>query len=334
MYDVAIIGAGPSGLFAGFEAGMLGLKAVIIDTLPYAGGQCSALYPEKPIYDIPAIPAIKAEDLTQNLLKQIEKFQHTMELNTFVESYTKEQGGTFTLHAISHKTSKIIQAKTIIIAIGGGSFGPNRPPLEGIQDFEEQSIFYMVNNKERFRNKNVMIAGGGDSAVDWAILLAEIANVSIVHRRNKFRAHESSLKELDALITSGKIALHAPYQMKSINGHNGVLKSITLENIGDGATKNIEMDYLLPFFGLSMEIGPIKNWGFDFEEKHIKVEPSTMMTNIEGVFAIGDIVTYRGKLKLILCGFAEAATACYAVRSYLNPNKSFHFEYSTTTFNK
>jgi len=335
MYDIAIIGAGPSGLFAGFQAGMLGLKAVIIDTLKHAGGQCSALYPEKPIYDIPAIPVIKAEDLTQNLLKQIEKFNHAMELGAFVESFEKnEETASFTLNLLQNKERKQISAKTIIIAVGGGSFGPNRPPLENIEDFEEHSVFYMVNNKNQFAGKNVVISGGGDSAVDWAILLSQIANVSIVHRRNSFRAHDSSLKELNSLIESGKITLLAPYKMSKLNGENGKLESVTIENIDDSSQIDIKADFLLPFFGLAMEIGPVKNWGLEFEEKHIKVEPSTMKTNIDGIFAIGDIATYKGKLKLILCGFSEAATACYAARSHIFPEKSFHFEYSTTTFNK
>ena len=334
MYDVAIIGAGPAGLFAGFEAGMLGLKAVIIDTLKYPGGQCSALYPEKPIYDIPAIPAIKAEDLTQNLLKQIEKFNHKMELGTFVESYTKNSDGSFTLNTVSEKQPKQINAKTIIIAIGGGSFGPNRPPLKGIEEYEDTSVFYMVNNKKQFEGKNVVIAGGGDSAVDWAILLSEIASVSIIHRRDKFRAHDSSLQQLNELISSGKITLHAPYQMKSLVGQNTKLNAIELENILDNSTKKIDADFLLPFFGLAMEVGPVKNWGLEFEEKYIKVDCSSMATNVNGIFAIGDIATYKGKLKLILCGFSEAAMACYSARSYIYPKKSFHFEYSTTTFNK
>lgn len=332
IYDIAIIGAGPSGLFAGFEAGMLGMKAVIIDTLPYAGGQCSALYPEKPIYDIPAIPAIKAQDLTQNLLKQIERFNHDFYLSTFVESYTKNADGTFTLHGIKEKKTCEINAKTVIIAIGGGSFGPNKPPLEKIDDYEEKSVFYMVNNKQKFAGKNVVITGGGDSAVDWAILLAEIANVSVVHRRNKFRAHESSLAELNKLFESGKVKLYAPYQLKELHGNDGILQKVRLENIDDSTQMQIDANYLLPFFGLAMEIGPIKNWGFHFEKNYIQVEPSSMATNIEGIFAIGDIATYKGKLKLILCGFSEAATACYAVRAYLNPNKSFHFEYSTSVF--
>lgn len=332
MYDVAIIGAGPSGLFAGFEAGMLGLSAVIIDTLPYPGGQCSALYPEKPIYDIPAIPAIKAEDLTQNLLKQNEKFKHEMLLSTFVESYSKNAEGVFTLHAVTKKKKIEINAKSVIIAIGGGSFGPNKPPLENIEGYEEKSVFYMVNNKRQFAGKNVVITGGGDSAVDWAILLSDIANVSVVHRRNKFRAHENSLVELNRLFDAGKVKLHAPFQLKSLHGNDGTLSGITIENIDDKSQTEIKADFLLPFFGLAMEIGPIKDWGFDFEKNYIKVEPSTMQTSIEGIFAIGDIATYKGKLKLILCGFAEAATACYGVRSYLYPDKSFHFEYSTSIF--
>lgn len=332
MYDVAIVGAGPSGLFAGFQAGMLGLNAIIIDSLKYAGGQCSALYPEKPIYDIPAIPSIKAEDLTQNLLKQIEKFNHKIQLNTFVENIQKNQDGIFILDTKNEVGNLEIQAKTVIIAVGGGSFGPNRPPLENIEKYEDKSVFYMVNNKKQFEGKNVVIAGGGDSAVDWAILLSSIANVSIVHRRNKFRAHESSLNELNDLINTGKVTLHAPYKMHSIIGDDGVMTDITLENIDDSSTKTINADFLLPFFGLSMDVGPVHNWGIEFDDKYIKVESSTMQTNIDGIFAIGDIATYKGKLKLILCGFSEAATACYAARSHIFPNKAFHFEYSTTVF--
>lgn len=332
MYDVAIIGAGPSGLFAGFQAGMLGLKTIIIDTLSYAGGQCSALYPEKPIYDIPAIPAIKAEDLIRNLLQQIEKFNHQMQFNTFVESLEKNPDGAFTLKAKSNGIDLSINSKTIIIAIGGGSFGPNRPPLDGIELFEAKSVFYMVNNKKHFEGKNVVITGGGDSAVDWALLLSDIANVSIVHRRNKFRAHESSLQELERLINLGKITLHVPYKMHSLVGSNGILSNIVLENIDDSSFKTIQADFLLPFFGLSMDIGPVHSWGLEFDDKYIKVEPSTMQTNINGVFAIGDIASYAGKLKLILCGFSEAATACYAARKHIFPEKSFHFEYSTTIF--
>ncbi|MFT4967557.1 MAG: thioredoxin reductase (NADPH) [Candidatus Deianiraeaceae bacterium] len=334
MYDIAIIGAGPTGLFAGFQAGMLGMNAVIIDTLKYAGGQCSALYPEKPIYDIPAIPSIKAEDLTQNLLKQIEKFNHKMELGTFVESYNQNADKTFTLNAIKDGKKLQINAKSIIIAIGGGSFGPNRPPLEGIEKYEDRSVFYMINNKKQFEGKKIMIAGGGDSAVDWAILLAENAEVSIVHRRSKFRAHENSLTTLHSLIDSGKITLHTPYKMKSLMGNGNTLQAIELENINDESVMTHEIDYLLPFFGLSMDIGTIKDWGFEMVEKYINVDSSTMATNIDGIFAIGDIATYKGKLKLILCGFSEAAMACYGIRNYIHPNEAFHFEYSTTAFNK
>lgn len=332
MYDIAIIGAGPAGLFSAFQAGTLGLSTIIIDTLEYPGGQCSALYPEKPIYDIPALPSIKAEDLTQNLLKQIERFSPNMQLGTFVTDIHKLEDGTFSIKATKHGTNIDIHSKTVIIAIGGGSFGPNRPPLEGIETFENKTVFYMINNKKQFEGKKVVIAGGGDSAVDWAIVLAPIAEVAIVHRRNKFRAHESSLQELNSLIDSKKVTLHAPYQMKSIAGKDGALQNICLENIEDSTTKDIKADFLLPFFGLSMDIGPASEWGLEFEGKYIKVEHSTMKTNIEGIFAIGDIASYAGKLKLILCGFSEAATACYSARKHIFPEKSFHFEYSTTAF--
>ncbi len=270
--------------------------------------------------------------MTQGLLKQIEKFNHTFSLSTFVESYTKNRDGTFTLNCIKEKQPHKINAKTVIIAIGGGSFGPNKPPLEGIEEYEDKSVFYMVNNKQKFAGKNVVITGGGDSAVDWAILLSEIANVSVVHRRNKFRAHDASLAELNALFQSGKVKLYAPQQVKELHGRDGILKNVILENIDDSSHHSLDADFLLPFFGLAMEIGPIKNWGFHFEKHYIQVEHATMATNIDGIFAIGDIATYKGKLKLILCGFSEAAMACYGIRAYLYPNKSFHFEYSTSVF--
>lgn len=323
--DIAIIGAGPIGLFAVFQAGMLKMKCHVIDSLGAVGGQCISLYPEKPIYDIPAYPKILAKDLIDVLMEQIAPFKPEFHLNQRVDHLSK-QGDVFILET---SNGNIIKAKAVIIAAGAGAFGPNRPPLELLEEFENKSVFYMVKRKEDFRNKKVMIAGGGDSAVDWAISLAEIAEVTIVHRRDKFRCAPSSHDQLLDLVKAGKIKIVTPYQLDQLIGKNGVLEQVVLKDF-DGNSKTFSADILLSFYGLAMDIGPIENWGLDISKKHLAINPTTMETNIAGVFAVGDICAYPGKLKLILTGFSECAIACHAIYNLVFPGELLHFEYSTT----
>ncbi len=323
--DVAIIGAGPVGLFAVFQAGMLKMKCQVIDTLEAVGGQCISLYPEKPIYDIPALPKVMAKDLIEALMEQIEPFKPEFHLNQRVEHLSKH-GDIFIL-----ETSKgnVIHAKSVIIAAGAGAFGPNKPPLDRLEEFENKSVFYMVKRKEDLRGKKVMIAGGGDSAVDWAISLAEIADVTLVHRRDKFRCAPNSHDLITDLAAKGKINIATPYQLDELIGGNGKLDSIILKDF-EGNTKAVPTDVLLSFYGLAMEIGPIENWGLDIHKKHLAVNPITMETNTAGVFAVGDICAYPGKLKLILTGFSECAIACHAIYNIVFPDELLHFEYSTS----
>jgi thioredoxin reductase (NADPH) len=318
--DVAIIGAGPTGLFAAFECGMMGLSSVVIDTLAEVGGQCTALYPEKPIYDVAGFPAISASELIDNLHKQAEKFSPTYVLNTAVNLFTGTAGD-FTLN-------DNIKAKAVIIAAGAGAFGPNRPPLANIEQYEKIGrVRYMVKSKADYAGKSVVIAGGGDSAVDWAIALADIASkVYLVHRRDKFRCHEASEQQLKELAAAGKIEMVVPYQLSAIDE-----KNITVETL-DGQKRDLEADFLLAFFGLSMDLGAIANWGLNLDSKHINAHPTTLATNIEGVFAIGDVATYENKLKLIVCGFSEAAMAANSAYKIARPGVAHHFEYSTSKF--
>ena len=323
--DIAIIGAGPVGLFAVFQAGMLKMKCHVIDALEVIGGQCISLYPEKPIYDIPACPKILAKDLVNALEEQSSPFNPTFHLNQRVEHLSK-QGDEFILETSS---GKLIKAKAVIIAAGAGAFGPNRPPLERLEEFENKSIFYMVKQKESFRGKNVMIAGGGDSAVDWALSLAEISNVTIVHRRDKFRCAPNSHDQLMKLVEEKKVTLATPYQLERLEGENGQLSKVILKDFS-GNEKVFDIDVILSFYGLAMDIGPIENWGLDLSKKHLTVDPATMETNIKGVFAVGDICNYPGKLKLIMTGFSECAVACHAIYSRVFPDEILHFEHSTT----
>lgn len=325
--DIVIIGAGPVGLFTVFEAGMLKMRCHIVDSLDFAGGQCTALYPEKPIYDIPAHPSIMAEELIKKLKEQAKPFQPVYHLGQSVNKLNKE-GDEWVV--ITSKDT-IIKAKAIIIAAGCGAFGPNRPPLENIEKFEGKSVFYMVGKKEEMRGKNVVIAGGGDSAVDWALSLSDIAkSVSVVHRRPKFRCAPDSADKLDKLAKEGKVNMVIPYQLDSLKGSNGKLEKVIVKTL-EGEEKELEADILLPFFGLAMELGPIADWGLNLERNHIAVEQSTLQTNIEGIFAVGDIATYKNKLKLILNGFAESAMACHAAKKIVHPGEEMHFEYSTTS---
>lgn len=323
--DIAIIGAGPAGLFTVFQAGMLKMKTIVIDTLDAIGGQCISLYPEKPIYDIPACPKILAKDLVEALSRQIAPFSPKFLLNQRVDSLIKKDEE----FVLETSAGNIIEAKSVVIAAGAGAFGPNRPPLDRLEEFEGKSIFYMVKRKEDFIGKKILIAGGGDSAADWAISLSEIADVTIVHRRAKFRCAPNSHDKILDLESKGKIKIEAPYQLERLIGNNGILEAVEVKDF-DGIVKSIEANVLLSFFGLAMDIGAIENWGMNIEKKHINVNQATMETSISGVFAVGDICTYPGKLKLILTGFSEAAIACHAIYNRVFPGELLHFEYSTT----
>lgn len=324
--DIVIIGAGPAGLFTIFEAGMLKMQCHVIDALDMTGGQCAALYPEKPIYDIPGYPSILALELVEKLAEQAAPFKPTYHLGQRVEKVQKTDAG-FTVGTSKGTT---IHCKAIIIAAGCGAFGPNRPPLDGIEAYEGKSVFYMVAKREDFRGKKVVIAGGGDSAVDWAISLSELTEkLYVVHRRDKFRCAPESASKLKALADAGKIEMVVPYQLSGLEGANGKLTGVVVATL-EGEKRTLPADLLLPFFGLSMELGPIAEWGLNIDKNHITVNPATCATSTPGIFAIGDIVNYEGKLKLILNGFAEAAMACHAAHKHLHPGETLHFEYSTT----
>lgn len=325
--DLLIIGAGPSGLFAIFEAGMLKISSVVIDSLDFIGGQCTALYPQKPIYDIPAYPSIDAADLIYKLKEQADPFNPLYLLGHQAIGLKKNEDKSFSI-----TTSKNVQinCKCIIIAAGSGSFGPNRPPIANIEKFEGKSVFYLVNDTSIYNDKIVVIAGGGDSAVDWAVELSKLAKkIYVVHRRDKFRAAPESYDKMMQIASSGKIEMVIPYQLEGLEGENGQIKSVIVKDL-DNNIKNLEADYLLPFFGLSMDLGPITSWGLQLNKSHIEVTQKNMSTNIDGIYAIGDVATYEGKLKLILTSFAEAASACHDMYKYIFPDQALHFEYSTS----
>lgn len=324
--DVAIIGAGPVGLFAAFEAGVLGMKTILIDSLPDVGGQCMALYPTKPIYDIPGYKIITAEDLISNLQEQAKQFEPSYILGAQVVSFDQQDEVFILKTSKNHK----IFSKAVIIAAGCGSFGPNKPPLLGIEEFEGKNVLYSINNYKSFKNKKIVIAGGGDSAADWAIILADIASqVDLVHRRNKFSCANNSAQKLLELDKEGKINLQIPFQLSKISQAENNQIEVSIIDL-DGNERRIIADHLFPFFGLSMELGPILEWGLAIDKKHINVDQSTMQTNIPGVYAIGDVANYPGKLKLILTGFSEAALACHSAFKNVFPGKALHFEYSTS----
>ena len=326
--DVAIVGAGPVGLFAVFEFGMLGMTAHVVDTLEVSGGQCTALYPEKPIYDIPGFPRISAAGLVEQLRAQAAPFKPVYHLGQQVVALRPARGGK--RWRLETSSGTVIDARVVVIAAGAGAFGPNRPPLPGIEAFEGRSVHYMVLRRQDFAGKRVVVAGGGDSAVDWALALAEVASsVSIVHRRAKFRAAPESINRLKALAEEGRIDLVIPYQLAGLEGTDGQIDTVIVADL-DGNKRRIGADALLPFYGLSTSLGPIAHWGLNLDRHHIAVDPQTCRTNIDGVFAIGDIATYPGKLKLILTGFAEAAAAAHAAHPLVFEGQELHFEYSTT----
>jgi thioredoxin reductase (NADPH) len=326
--DVAIIGAGPVGLFAAFECGMLKLSSVLIDALAESGGQCTALYPEKPIYDIPAYPLIEAAELITKLEAQIAPFHPERLLGRRVERLEGRPGA----FRIGTDRGESVAAKAVIVAAGAGAFGPNRPPLDGIEAFEATgAVQYYVRRREDLRGKRVVIAGGGDSAVDWALALREIAaSIQVVHRRPRFRAAPEAAARLDAAAARGEVELVIPYQLHALHGAGGSLEAVEVADL-DGTTCALPADVLLPFFGLSMDLGPIASWGLAIDRHHVAVTPATCETSAPGIFAIGDVATYPGKLKLILQGFSEAAMAAHAIHPIARPGEALHFEYSTTT---
>ncbi|WP_047416802.1 NAD(P)/FAD-dependent oxidoreductase [Cellulophaga sp. Hel_I_12] len=325
--DILIIGAGPTGLFAVFEAGLLQLKCHLIDALPQAGGQCSELYPKKPIYDIPGFPEVLAGDLVDNLMEQIKPFQPGFTLGERAETIETLEDGSFIV--TTNKGTKH-NAPVVAIAGGLGSFEPRKPLLENIESFEDKGINYFVKDPEMYRNKKVVIAGGGDSALDWSIFLSDVASeVSLVHRRNEFRGALDSVEKVQKLKNEGKINLITPAEIVAVNG-NGALKSVTITKHTDAAQNiDLEVDNFIPLFGLSPKLGPIGDWGLEIEKNAIKVNTFDYQTNIPGIYAIGDVNTYPGKLKLILCGFHEATLMCQSAYQRIFPDKKYVLKYTT-----
>ena len=325
--DILIIGAGPVGLFAVFEAGLLKMKCHLIDILPKPGGQCIELYPKKPIYDIPAYPEILAGDLIENLLKQNRQFRPGFTLGEKAEKLLKNEDGSFTV--VTDKGT-LHQAPIVVIAGGLGGFQPRKPSFEGIDKFEDKGVLYFIREPQIFKNKNVIIAGGGDSALDWTIELSKIAkNITLIHRRNEFRGANDSVEKVQLLKDQSKINLITPAEVISLNG-NDKLNSVVVKK--DNENIEIKADYFIPLFGLTPKLGSISEWGLEIEKNSIVVNNSLdYQTNIPGVFAIGDINTYPGKLNLILCGFHEAALMCQAAFKIINPEKKFILKYTTVS---
>ena len=323
--DVIIIGAGPVGLFAIHQLGIKGLKAVVIDNLDKAGGQCIELYPDKPIYDIPAVPECTGEELTIKLLEQIKPFKTDFFFNERVNEVTQNKENWVVQ---TSKNSKF-EAPNIIIAGGVGSFEPRRIPLKEAEQFEGKSLFYSVKNKDQFKGKNISIFGGGDSALDWALELSKNSKVTLIHRRNEFRGASHTLSEIKKLSEQGKLSIKTPYQLVSIEGNKDI-SEIKIKH-DNGKTEQIKTDNILSFFGLIMKLGPIIEWGLGMDKKHISVNPNNFETNKKGIFAIGDICTYPGKLKLILSGFHEAALASVECFKRARPNEKYRFEFTTSS---
>lgn len=325
--DVIIIGAGPVGLFAVFELGLLDMKAHLVDILDRPGGQCAELYPEKPIYDIPAFPVISGQELTDNLMKQIEPFGPVFHLNQMAEKLEKTDAG---LWRLTTDDGVVIEAPVVVVAAGGGSFVPKKPSIPGIEEFEGTSVFYAVKKMEPFRGKNILIAGGGDSALDWTINLQPLADkLALIHRRDEFRAAPDSVNKMRALVAEQKMALHIG-DIKALNGKNGLLESVTVQAKG-GEPMEMACDTLLAFYGLTMKLGPIANFGLNLHENLIPVDTEKFETTTPGIFAIGDINTYPGKLKLILSGFHEGALMAQQAFRYVYPDKKLRFQYTTSS---
>ncbi|MDN3688791.1 NAD(P)/FAD-dependent oxidoreductase [Cyclobacterium jeungdonense] len=323
--DICIIGAGPVGLFAVFEAGLLKMRCHLVDALPQVGGQLSEIYPQKPIYDIPGYPEIKAQELVDNLMDQIKPFKPTFSLGERIDHLSKQEDGSYTL-TTNDKTQ--IHAQVVVIAGGLGCFEPRKPVLENLETFEGKGVAYMVKNPEQFRDKKVILAGGGDSALDWAIYLSDVAKrVTLVHRNETFRGAPDSAAKVFDLANQGKIDLILSANLKELGG-NGHLASVFLEDKAKTKIK-IDTDYLIPLFGLSPKLGPIADWGLTVDRNAIEVDTRDYSTGVERIYAIGDINTYPGKLKLILCGFHEAAIMMQSAFKYVYPDQKLSFKYTT-----
>jgi thioredoxin reductase (NADPH) len=328
--DILIIGAGPTGLFAVFEAGLLKLKCHLIDALPQPGGQCSEIYPKKPIYDIPGFPEVLAGDLVTNLMEQIKPFEPGFTLGERAQTIDKQEDGSFIV--TTNKGTKH-HAPVVVIAGGLGSFEPRKPPIANIAQFEDKGVAYIIREPEVYRDKKVVIAGGGDSALDWAIYLADIAKeVSLVHRRKDFRGALDSVEKVEELSKIGKINLITDAEVTDLQGENE-LENVVITHKASASEKEIkETDYFIPLFGLSPKLGPIADWGLEIEKNAIKVDNAyDYQTNILGVYAIGDVNTYPGKLKLILCGFHEAAIMCQSAYQRIFPDKKYVMKYTTVS---
>lgn len=325
--DVAIIGAGPVGLFAVFELGLLDMKCHLIDILDKPGGQCAELYPEKPIYDIPAWPVISGQELTDKLMEQIEPFGPTFHYGHMVETLERLPDGGF---RVGTDQGLVIEAKVVVIAAGGGSFQPKRPPIGGIEAYEGTSVFYSVRQMEAFRDANLVIVGGGDSALDWTLSLQPIARrVTLIHRRDAFRAAPDSVNKMRALVEAGEMDLVLG-QVTDLKGESGQLSEITVTDL-EKAERVIACDRMLPFFGLTMKLGPVADWGINLHENLIPVDTEKFETSEPGIFAIGDINWYPGKLKLILSGFHEGALMAQAAYRIVYPDKRLVFQYTTSS---
>ena len=323
--DALIIGAGPTGLFTAHQLKLIGLDCEVVDNLDKIGGQCIELYPDKPIYDIPAVPECTGEELTNNLIKQLKPFDIKFHLGERVDEVKKDNDNWI----VKTNNGKSFSTPNVIIAGGVGSFEPRKFSPKECEKFENKSLFYLVQDKKIFEGKTVTIFGGGDSALDWAVELSKIAKVNLVHRREEFRGAQATLNKVKELTSAGKINLLTKYQLVSVSGSNNI-ESIDIKS-DDGEIKNLKTDYVLGFFGLIMQLGPIANWGLNIDKKTIEVETEKFETNQKGIYAVGDICKYPGKLKLILSGFHEGALAARACFKLARPNEKYRFEFTTSS---
>tara|TARA_B110000438_G_C15791666_1_gene640953 strand:+ start:286 stop:1323 length:1038 start_codon:yes stop_codon:yes gene_type:complete len=326
--DVVIVGAGPVGLFAVFELGLLGLECCVIDILDRPGGQCAELYPEKPILDIPSRLKVSGQELTDDLMKQIEPFSPVLHFNQMADSLTKLDNGHWRL---STDMGIVVEAPVVLIAGGGGSFTPKKPKIEGIEPFENKSLYYAVRQMEIFKGKNLLIAGGGDSALDWVLALnPEVESMHLVHRRAEFRAVQDTVDKMRELEADGKVTVHVA-DIPRVNGTDGQIESVTLKSKETGEDYDVECDTMLAFYGLTMKLGPIAEWGLNMDSNRVAVDTEKFETSEPGIFCIGDMCEYPGKLKLILSGFHESALMAHGAFHYARPDQKLKFQHTTSS---